>query len=74
MKMKLTNKLHRLAQRLQIDYHTLIQYLSQDSASIAEKAQSIEVMIYPTSDDQDLLDSGEVPAEVIIESMLCFQN
>lgn len=51
MKMKLTNKLHRLAQRLQIDYHTLIQYLSQDSASIAEKAQSIEVMIYPTSDD-----------------------
>ena len=28
--MQLTNKLHRLAQRLQIDYHTLIQYLSQD--------------------------------------------
>lgn len=42
--MQLTNKLHRLAQRLQIDYHTLIQYLSQDSESIAEKAKSIEVI------------------------------
>ena len=42
--MQLTNKLHRLAQRLQIDYHTLIQYLSQDSESIAEKAKSLEVI------------------------------
>lgn len=42
--MQLTNKLHRLAQRLQIDYHTLIQYLSQDSESVSEKAKSIEVL------------------------------
>lgn len=43
--LRLTNRLHKLAYRLQITYHDLINYLSRDGMSIAERADYIEVII-----------------------------
>lgn len=41
--MKLTSRLHKLASRLQVTYHDLVTYLSQNASSIAEQAQNLEV-------------------------------
>ena len=41
--MRLTNRLHQLASRLQITYRDLMAYLSRDASSIAEKVDSLEV-------------------------------
>ena len=41
--LRLTNRLHKLASRLQITYHDLVTYLSRDGNSISERADYIEV-------------------------------
>ena len=41
--LRLTNRLHKLASRLQITYHDLVSYLSRDGNSISERADYIEV-------------------------------
>ncbi len=43
--MKLTSRLHKLASRLQVTYHDLINYLSQNADSIADQAQNLEVEV-----------------------------
>lgn len=70
--MKLTSRLHKLASRLQVTYHDLINYLSQNADSIADQAQNLEVEVWRCSDVQAMLDSGDVPPEVIVENMFGF--
>ena len=43
--MKLTSRLHKLASRLQVTYHDLVTYLSQNASSITEQAQNLEVNV-----------------------------
>lgn len=43
LQLKLTNRLHQLASRLQITYHDLVAYLSRDGSSISERADYINV-------------------------------
>ena len=43
--LRLTNRLHKLASRLQITYHDLVTYLSRDGNSISERADYIEVIL-----------------------------
>ena len=45
LQLKLTNRLHQLASRLQITYHDLVAYLSRDGSSISERADYINVRI-----------------------------